>query len=146
MKTLQNRPRRDRFMLATFAINIAVIAAIVGWFWFDIMKECRVEPIGHSLSPDGRREGDVVLSDCPGQFLLDFSHLALRLRPVAGSWQDVVAVDGQDLEALELPLVWTDDRHLVMTFGPDARTPPQRKTVMGVEVEIRRRAALPPVP
>ena len=114
-------------------------------------EEWRDERIGVAVAPGGRLEGELLLRDCPEQLLLDFSHLALRLRlhHAPWMWREVASFDVEDLRRVQLPMVWTDDRHLVVTFGAGGGPASEHETVLGVDIAIRRGAepvpSVPPV-
>ncbi len=105
-----------------------------------------------SRSPDGRREIQIVIRDGSVGLIGSTRSGLVRLRRTAGWgpgwWEDVLTVSEEDVAELAAPPAWSDDGHVVVRFAPEARTPPQRLTAMGVEIEFRHgiRGAPPPAP
>lgn len=128
-------------MRGSVVLSILVIGGLLGLARHELYSTCQSTTFGRAVSPDGSREALVLVEDCPGLFLLDFSHITLRLRLVRLPWirQDVATFDVEELERIELPLVWAGDRHFVLTFGPGGTGASERFAALGVDVEVRRR-------
>ena len=131
-------------LIGVFLVPIVVVVGGVGSFAALIYFNDRPFDIVLALVPSPTRAHDVevVRQDNGAGFGLGEQRGILRLRGVAkhrpGPWQDVLIFDERDLDRMNLPPVWTDANHLVVTFAATAWTPSERKTVMGVEVDIRR--------
>lgn len=127
--------------LVPIAVVASLAAGAVAWVWLALDVQVDVIRSRHP-SPDGRREVAFVWCDHGFGLGMSEQYGEIRMRRAKGwglgKWQPVLRFDENALDRLERPPVWTDDRHLVVTFAPEAYVSPDRKTVLGVDVEFRR--------